>query len=58
MQLEKDFNFGIVRFYKIMRLIMDLTFFGNANSGYEQCLEGLWNKPNYKAVVRIMNTWE
>lgn len=51
MQLEKDFNLGIVRFYKNMRLIMDLTFFDNANSGYEQCLEGLWNKPIYKAVV-------
>lgn len=51
MQLEKDFNLGIVCFYKNMHLIMDLTFFGNANSGYEQCLEGLWNKPIYKAVV-------
>lgn len=41
MQLEKDFNFGIVSFLKNMLLIMDLTFFGNAMSGYEQCLEGL-----------------
>lgn len=44
MQLEKDLNLWIVSFYKNMRPIMDFTFFGNTNSGHEQCLEGLWNK--------------